>query len=425
MKQRVFVSLLALSAIAAHRADAAWKQTTIFTFTGASTGTQPQAGLIFDAKGNLYGTASAGGNSNAGVVFKLTPPAKAGAPWTQTIIYAFAPSGKTKDAAVPFSALVFDKAGNLYGTTYFGLDGTNGCGTIFKLAPPATPTGAWTESVLYAWAPCGIGATPVQPSGLAIDNAGNLYGTIKQNTASGPGLAFRLSPPTKPGGTWAYKPLAAFSNAKTGTSPIGGVVGDVAGNLYGVTQTGGNSHGDGLVYRLAPPTSATGAWSETVLLQFGGLDGDYPLSGLTLDSSGNIFGTTGNGGTAQNGNVFKLSKPASGKTVWPETVLFGAFTSATGLYPASPPVFDKAGDIYAIAGNGGSATCKYGCGTAFRLAPPAAGASGWTLGVISSFTKAKGGYPTGSLVLDAAGNVYGTTSAGGADKQGTVFELTP
>jgi uncharacterized repeat protein (TIGR03803 family) len=261
-----------------------------------SDGANPYAGLIFDSKGNLYGTTSGGGNMSActggcGVVFELSPAGKGR--WTETVLYAFQGS----DGEGPYGPVTFDSAGNLYGTTQFG--GAHGSGTVFKLGPGSQ---GWTNTVLHSFkSDTKDGYEPRY--GVSFDIKGNLYGTTTFGGTEGEqgwGIAFRLTPIE--GGGWKETILHSFDRAKFGGGAVtSGLVQDQQGNLYGTTAWGGNYDcpsggglGCGTVFKLA---QADGKWTESVLHSFGkGEDGKFPGGGLARSSTGPLFGLANQGG---------------------------------------------------------------------------------------------------------------------------------
>src|SRR5664280_881041 len=268
---------------------AAAEEKVLHSFNSNDTdGTNPQAGLIFDAAGNLYGTTKNGGGPNdAGTVFELTPGA--GGTWTEKVLWSF---GTGTDGSDPFGALIFDAAGNLYGTTSLG--GTSHSGIAFELTPAGG--GTWTEKVLHTF---GSGTDGVNPqAGLTFDGAGNLYGTTNGGGTYNHGTVFELMPAG--GGNWTESVAHSFGNGTDGAAPAAGLLLDGAGHLYGTTYLGG-SYGGGTVFRL-------NAQELVLLYSFSGTDGANPAAGLVLDGGGNLYGTTYSGGDfASYGTVFEIT----------------------------------------------------------------------------------------------------------------------
>ena len=435
------------------QAQVNYLENVLYTFTGGSDGGQPYAGLISDAKGNLYGTAEYGGNETAcpagvlvsgagcGVVFELSPPSSGNGPWTETVLYSFTGGS---DGAYPKAGLIFDQAGNLYGTTTDGggssaACGTFGCGIVFELSPVAG--GGRTESIIYRFQGGSDGAGP--QAGLIFDSKGNLYGTTSGGGADGSGTVFVLSPPSSGSGQWIETVLYSFTGGSDGANPEAGLIFDQSGNLYGTTSSGGTANAGcayivgqcGSVFELAPQSN--GGWIENTLYSFqGNADSDTPLGEVIIDTSGNLYGTTSGDCAACFGTAFELA-PSSGGT-WTETSIY-TFQGvlANGWTPEAGLVFDHSGNLYgttAFGGSsGGSENCigngtmgvPNGCGTVFELSPSSTGA--WAERVLYSFQGyADGGYPEAGLILDSQGNLYGTTTSAGANNgSGVVFELIP
>jgi uncharacterized repeat protein (TIGR03803 family) len=291
------------------------------------------------------------------------------------------------------------------------------------------PIAAWgVERVLHSFRD----EPAEQPvAGLAFDSTGNLYGTTAfgGNTRcfNGCGTVFKLAPAA--GGALSYSVLYSFRGGQDGAGPAGTITIDSFGNLYGTTQSGGSdscSGGCGTVFELSP--SPGGGWIENVLYRFDGVSGQQPYAGVILDSVGNIYGTTlvGGSGSCKDGCgvVFKLE--LSGQ--WSETVLYSFSGGSDGALPVAPLIFDAQGNLYGTAAQGGVGSCGGTvCGVVFELTSSGAG---WTENVLYSFKGGKdGGSPNGGLIFDLTGNLYGTTGGGGSqtcrDGCGTVFELTP
>jgi uncharacterized repeat protein (TIGR03803 family) len=426
---------------------------TLHRFTGPPDGSAPLARLIFDGAGMLYGTTSEGGPINAGclpdcgTVFRLTP-ATEGGPWAETVLHSFTGS----DGAAPQAGLIFDKSGALYGTTAIG--GDNNLGTIFKLTPPATEDSAWTESVLHSFG----GSTGAFPrAGLIFDDAGALYGT----TAGGGlyGTVFKLFPPTVSGSAWTHSLLHKF-RGPDGANPEAGLLFDRSRALYGTTANGGATRancagGCGTVFRLAPPTRTGGAWTETVLHSFTRSDGALPTGSLIFDKSGVLYGTTRFGGTYNQGTVFKLQPLTRASGAWTQSVLYnfsGNLTRNDGAQPERDLIFDEAGALYGTTefGGGKSSSCinPEGCGTVFKLTRRTKKHDAWTETILHRFTRDDGAFPIAGLLLDKTRDnndgtprhirfhrtIYGTTFTGGSKSAncvpsgpnvcGTVFKLS-
>jgi len=422
-------STIAVVLLAAGTYAASAQESIIYSFGQFADGREPASAPVFDAAGNMFGCAVSGGlpgepsfNTN-GIVWKLTPAA--GGTWTETVLYNF--GTVAGDGANPSGSLIFDAAGNLYGTATSG--GAHGLGIVFELSPGASAGGAWTEKVLYSFqGGTTDGANPERVA-LVRDASGNLYGTTKFGGAYGSntsgGTVFELSPGT--GGTWTEKVIHSFGSGTDGAEPVAGVTLDASsGNVYGTTLIGGQ-YAAGTVFEL----SASGAtWTEKVLHSFNenGVDGKNPYDPVILDARGNVYGTTYGGGANPSflGIVFELSPSASGE--WTEQVLhtftgdpFGTAPVPDGDFPYGGLVFDAAGNLYGATSGGGTA----GNGGVFVMTP---GPSSWTEKLLYSFSASgsDGNSPAAMLGFDAAGNLYGTTLSGGANSvglYGTVFEI--
>lgn len=330
------------------------KETVLYSFTGGADGAYPLAGLFRDSKGSLYGTTEgtlAGNNCSGyacGNVFKLSKAGK------ETVLHTFCSEKNCTDGFFPFAGLIQDAKGNLYGTTELGGSSTicsgYGCGVVFKLSK----TGV--ETVLHSFcvqSGCADGAIP--PVGSLIQDAkGNLYGTTNQGGAYGWGTVFKLS------STGKEKVLYSFKGGSDGSNPFAGVIQDAKGNLFGTTYSGG-AYNAGTVFKL----SKTG--QETVLYSFkgGDTDGANPSGGVSQDNQGNLYGTTYYGGASGAGTVFKVSKTG------PETVLHSFEGGDTdGANPSGGVFQDSKGNLYGTTQAGGGTGCdNYGCGVVFKLTP--------------------------------------------------------
>jgi uncharacterized repeat protein (TIGR03803 family) len=312
-----------------------------------------------------------------------------------------------------------------------------GCGTVFEMSPPKQKGGQWTETVLYSF------PTPKQgfvPAGdLVFDGAGNLYGATIYGGGYGTncgdafykycGAVFELSPPKTKGGNWTEKTLHSFKGNTDGANPNGGLVLDSKGNVYGTTYIGGyncphnSGQGCGTVFQLKPPPKKGGVWTEDVLDRFhpGRSGAAEPVAGVIFDKRGNLYGTTAGGGNSGLGTIFRLAPGSGGK--WVEHVLYRFRDGTDGSEPRAGLLFDGMGDVYGTATGGGTV----GNGTVFRLRPYRG--DSWVFAALYDFTVSPdGAYPTG-LILDGAGNLYGTTQRGGSGQTcgnygcGTVFRV--
>jgi hypothetical protein len=403
----------------------------IYNFTGGNDGVGSND-LIADRAGNLYGTTfNGGGSAGAGTAYELSPPAQQGGPWTETILYSF--SYTAFDSGIgPLGRLVMDSVGNLYGTTWLG--GPQGGGVAFELSPPAVKGGAWTYSLLYGFGGAGLSSPEV---GLALDKAGNLFGTTASGgtgaCGGGCGGVFELAPPSQPGGAWSETVLFNFSGTfETGGGTSGGLTMDAHGALYGTTYRGSGGP-SGTVFRLTPTKGGT-HWTHTVLYAFAGFaDGADPQAEVVFDKKGNLYGVTsyGGGGRANCfgspcGTVFQLTPTPTGP--WTHTVLYSLNGGTDSGYPERALTLDAVGNLYGTAGIGGDPSCTGGngdgCGTVFRLAPPAVQGGAWTETILHRFAGGTDGVAAGGLTFGKGHLLYGPAGAG-ANNDGLIFSITP
>ena len=426
-------AVLAIAAVTFSLAVHAQAQTESLLLSFSGTGGERSYGnLIFDNTGHLYGTTQSGGNLSAcqgqgcGVVFKATRTT--GTTWKETVIHTF--SG-ARDGSGPQAGLVQDAAGNLYGTTQYGggpcsYNPQIGCGVVFMLSPGTT--GGWKETVLHVFTG---GADGGGPSGgnLILDAAGNIYGTTHAGGSAsdcvgsgqtGCGVVFEISKGSR--GGWYETVLYTFNGTTDGAYPAGALVFDAAGNLYGAASFLGPG-GVGSAFELTPTTS--GPWAFTMLHSFTGVpDGQNPQGSFVFDAAGNLYGTTYLGGLSSTGShagtVFELTSGSSG---WTETILY-TFTGQTdGGDPADGVIFDASGNLYGTTTF--SEPIHHNYGVVFELSPSASG--GWSEKVLHSFANGTtdGQYPYSSLIFDKTGNLYGTTSFGGSIDDGAIFKIVP
>jgi uncharacterized repeat protein (TIGR03803 family) len=376
-------------------------------------GQGPESSLVFDTAGNLYGTTELGGLYGLGTVYELSPTPGGG--WTEKLLHSF---GNGADASTPpAGTLVIDSAGNLYGTAYDG--GPMNGGSVWELMPNGK--GGWKEKVLHNFGSAGDVCLPW--AGLVSDASGNLYGTTSSCGLHGYGSAFELI--RGAGGTWKEKVLHSFNkDGSDGYYSYGGLALDTAGDLYGTTSSGG-LYGNGTVFELV--AGAGGAWTEKILHHFNSSkhDGYFPQAGLVLDSAGNLYGTTTFGGVysgdQNNGTVFELSPRSNGS--WVETILhdFNGVPMGDGNIPEANLLLDSDGNLYGTTKGGG----LWAQGTVFELSPARDGA--WTETILYNFNDTAdndGQFPDHeSLIFDGSGNLYGATGLGGEYFGGTVFEV--
>ncbi len=317
-----------------------WTDTTIFTFPGGAGGSDPVAGVVVDASGNVYGSTARGG-SGSGIVYKLTPPTGSGTTYTETVLFTFSGAG----GGVP-NAVILDRSGSgvIYGTTSKG--GTSH-GVVFKLAPPAVG-GGLTETVLYTFKGGGDGGTPM--AGLVEDANGVLYGTTSKGSTNNSGVVFSLTPPVS-NGPWTETPIYHFTGGGAGSVPMAPVLLGSGGVLYGTTSAGGGK-GFGTVFSLTPGTT----WTEATLYTFAGTtDGKKPLAGVIADAAGNLYGTTSAGGNAAGtggGVAYKLTQAAS--PPWSQSILHIFSGGANGADPTSGLTMDASQNLFGTASKGGA-----------------------------------------------------------------------
>ena len=317
-----------------------WNETVLYNFCSVigqngncDDGSGPQASVIFDNLGNLYGTTAFGGTGSVGAVFELSP---AGTSWTETVL----PNVTTRYSYFLGSGLIMDPAGNLYGTTR-GI-----YGAVYELSPSG---GGWTEQQIYQ--------TPFSDdpfyTGLTMDAAGNIFGATLYTL-------LELSPNGE--GGWNPTSIHQFGHAKDGSYPLGTPVLDQAGNIYGTTQYGG-AKGNGTVYKMTP--GKRGKWTEKILYSFkgGAKDGSQPRAGIVFDAAGNIYGTTSLGNNYSGGVVFELVAPV-GTGSYKEKVLW-SFNGTDGADPVDSLIWDNEGNLYGTAVEGGSS----GNGVVFEVTP--------------------------------------------------------
>ena len=387
----------------------AWaaSESVLHSFGSAGDGAYPFAGLTFDANGNLYGTASSGGSNSqcdgagCGVVYRLTPAG--GGNWNYGVLHSFT----ANEGGNPYSTVAIDRTGSLYGTTLYY---ASGCGTVFSLRPGSG--GTWSESTVHRFT---CGDDGFSSYGVVFDNTGRLFGTAYAGGAYDHGLVYYLGHQSAL--SWDELVLHAF-NGTDGGSPSDNPIFDASGNMYGTTYEGGRAL-TGVVFKLSPSGGA--GWSESVLYAFQGTgftagpDGVNPVAGVVFDAEGNLYGTCDYGGPANLGAVFELSPNGDG--TWTETVLHTFSGGSDGGHPYAGVILDQQGNLYGTTqGTTGSN------GTVYKLSR---GSNGhWSETILYAFRGgADGSTPYGALVMDTAGNLYGTTAFGGQFGGGVLFEI--
>jgi len=348
----------------------------------------PSSSLIMDSQGNLYGTTYNSGEPNRGTVFKLSPPAEAGGAWTERTLHVFQ---GIPDGEYPGGNLVMDSKGNLYGTAS---GGSQGGGVIFEI------TAAGEEKIVYNFKLNKIDGR--SPSGLLRDSQGNFYGTTFSGGTTNNGTVYEFT------AAGQEKVLYSFNGFPDGYNPVGAPVMDSQGNLYGTTYKGGPKFA-GTVFQVTP------AGVETILhgFQANSKDGQYPYAGLVMDSQGNLYGTSGYGGASGFGTVFEITSAGAEKILY-------SFKggSKDGQLPQTGLFLDSLGNLFGTTAYDANFIGPFG--TVFELTP-----AGKEI-ILHKFTGSPDGdNPAGNVFRDGSGNIYGTTSVGGAYNNGTVFEIVP
>ena len=391
----------------------------LHNFAGGADGLYPVAGLTIDSTGdNLYGT-TAGliytNGSSYGTVFRLK---NHNGSWVFTPLYRFTGGN---DGAYPLARVVIGPNGTLYGTANRGGGSTNicfqGCGVVFNVhvGPtfPPTPLTPWIEQVLYAFQGSTDGAYPGYGD-LVFDASGNIYNTGSQGGINncpghvGCGVVYKM---TLSGGHYTESSLYGFTGGADGAFPIAGVGFDHSGDIYTTAYNGGNNN-NGTVIELTPSGNN---FTESTIHQFSaGSDGANPWTGVIVDSSGNLYGTTSLDGPDGGGTVYEMMSSGQGFT-------FGVMQSFSGSGPNPGPLADLAmdasGNLYGTTYAGGT----HGAGNVFKLTRSG---NGFTYSDLYDFTGGTdGSNPASNVVIDASGNLYGTTYQGGSDNYGVVWEL--
>lgn len=391
----------------------------LHTFTGGADGGKPFAGLTLDAGGDLYGTTGYQGEGSNGVVFKL---AHRSSNWTLSIIYDWP---NNEYGSLPLSRLMMAPDGSLLGTTGNGggfCGGSNqGCGTVFRLLPP--PPGQcgavnclWTLAELHIFGYGGFYGDVPSYGDIVLDAAGTIFGTTLYGGHGVEGVVYEISR------SHTFQVIHEFTDGPPGGAfPSGGLTMDSAGNLYGTTQDGG-AHQMGDVYELS--FSARSGWTETVLHSFDSTDGANPFGGVIFGPDGVLYGSTLKGFSNGCGGVFQLTFTGGS---WELTTLYNFNSSGQQQGgPAGKLTIDAAGNLYGTTLYDGA----YSQGSAFKLTRSN---GGWLYTNLHDFTGGNdGGQPYGQVAIDANGNLYGTASIGGPNDCeggdttcGVVWEIMP
>jgi uncharacterized repeat protein (TIGR03803 family) len=393
-----------------------YTQSVLYSFcpqSGCLDGSLPYGQLALDAQGNLYGVTLNGGANNLGVLYELSPGG--GGSWTYTALFSFCNDSLCNKGGSPQSGPIIDSQGNLYGTTSVGGSGRGG--TVYEVSPSGG--GQWTYTVLYAFCAEGDCVDPAHPfSSLIFDSHGNLYGTATGGGVNSAGAVFELSPS---GGSWTETVLYSFcstTGCPDGTDPRGNLVFDAQGNLYGTT-IGGGSQNSGTTFEISP--SGGGSWTENVLVNFcpgpSCVNGSYPSAGVIADAHGNLFGTAPMGGAHGGGTAFELSPVGGGQFAFNVIYQFCSVGSCfDGTEPVSGLVFDPHGNLFGTASSG-----MYCCGLVYELTPvPLIGTAtsltsspnpsnlGQEVTMTATVTANNGALPTGTVVFESNGVEIGS-----------------
>ena len=388
-------SAVAILAAIGSAAGHAQSLTTLQSFNSAN-GEYPYAGLVADAAGNLFGTTTNGGSTDYGTVYEIVKSGTTYAsPMTLLLFQGL-------NGAYPYGTLAIDGAGNLLGAT--GNGGTPGWGTAFEIVKSGSTDNSTTTLGNFT------GDDGANSYGtLTADAAGHLFGTSTHG-GSGNGVVFEIA---KTGSTYAAPVAIDAFDGTGGKWPVAGVTLDAAGDIFGTTQVGGASN-SGTVFEIARTGSTYGA--PITLVSLGGSNGAGPEAGVIIDTAGNLFGTTDYGGASGLGIVYEIPNIGS---AYGAPIVLANLTSATGGIPMGGLTQDAAGDLFGTTDAGGASNK----GTVFEIAKT--GSTYGSLAVLATFDGTNGarpGYVT--LIADMMGNLFGTTEVGGANNDGTVFEVT-
>jgi uncharacterized repeat protein (TIGR03803 family) len=398
--------------------------TVIYSFRGSGTDLGPETPLVVGSGGVLYGTTYQGGApGDWGTVFSLTPPSSPDGAWTYNLLYKFTNTG---DGACP-EALVLGDGGVLYGlTSGCANSGYTFSALAFSLTPPAAPGGSWTEATIFDFA---SGAPAISEAVSLAWIRGGLYGTSLAGGSSplctqfqGCGAVFSLTPPASPGESWSANILYSFPGGNYQNAPSDLIAGP-SGSFYGTASLFDVCPtGCGEVFHLTHNASPGGPWESTPIYEFTNAAADGEgYSGIALGAEGVIYGVTGAGGYDQFGTAFSLTPPAAAGETWTEQVLHKFGRPGDGSYPYPAMAIGPGGVLYGTTTAGGG-TCV--CGTVFAMAPPSAPGGDWTETVLQRFNVTTGGLPAAGVTIGPDGVIYGVTTSYGEFGFGTVFAIT-
>jgi uncharacterized repeat protein (TIGR03803 family) len=407
MKTASFFALNTLAAFALVAAPAlsARAATTaiIYSFAGDEDGEYTDTDLVMDAGGNIYGTSVQGGDFGSGTVWELSP---SGSGWTHSVLYSFTGGA---DGGEPYKGVTLDASGNLYGTAVTGGSGSceGGCGVAYKLT---NNDGTWTQSVIHAFTGGNDGSGP--GAGLTIDGKGKVYGMTPTGGSNGQGTIFSLS--QAKGGAWTLNVIHAFTGGADGSGGSAGRLVLQGGKLYGAATAGGVNSA-GTAFELTPTKG--GSWNFKTLYSFKGTpDAGFPYGALIFDDAGNLYGTTYYDGANNMGAVYELTPKMKGE--WKERVLYSFKGGKDGAGSIANLNFDASGNLYGTTSEGGK-----GDGVIFELAP--SGKKWRESVVHAFQGPPDGAFAYNGMVGDGAGHFYGATVHGGVDDEGAIYEFTP
>jgi uncharacterized repeat protein (TIGR03803 family) len=375
----------------------------IYSFAGDTDGEYADTDLVVDSAGNIYGSTVLGGDFGSGTVFKVTPGGQ------HSGLYSFTGGA---DGGEPYKGVTLDAQGNLYGTAVTGGGGgcEGGCGVVYKVT---NSNGSWSQSVIYSFSGGNDGSGP--GAGLTFDRFGNLYGMTPTGGAYGVGVIFQLQP--MHGGGWKFNVIHPFTGGNDGSGGSAGRLVIHNGRLYGVTTAGG-ANGKGIVFELSQVNPV--AWNFRTLYAFRGQpDAGFPYGGVTFDAAGSLYGTTYYDGAYNLGSVYELTPEGAG--TWTEKVLYSFQGGNDGSGSIANVLFDATGNMYGTTSQGG-ASCS--CGVIFKLSPD--GHGNWSESISYRFQgPPDGAFAYNGMVVGLGGAFYGSTVHGGPTDDGTIYKFQP